>query len=474
MNIISKIENALYNKIDLEILLSIESNISKYIKVKKGYRILANKNFLGPKIILYLAFLSIKYRDIDFSTKLIYNHDIESMNTIPSKIFLGQFYFEAEFYNRCISYLLPIFNMDKSRLDSIDLNRLSKALLQIGDFNELENLLLFLVNRYPQENLWKLKALEYQITINNIKSNKNNQDMIDNLNYMMKEIKNEYDYRYMTKLLYDTGYFQDSFNMFDKIFREKIVNISDTTEQKFNTNKAINSMNKIIDILYKDTIVSFPAFGSLLGLVRDGKLFEHDKDADIGIFIENIEEIYTIVSKICKLDRFITYSIRKEPKESHIWNIPIFDVESGIAIDLFFFYKRDSYYEAGTYTKCSKFRWIFTPFELMSKKLGHREYLIPNNYEEHLSELYGEWRETITVWESLLNCPNIAKDSQIAVIYYGLNRLFKTIDENNLRKFDNIYNTLRDRWNFRFSKEADSNLIKIRKKLVEWDRVKDE
>ena len=41
-------------------------------------------------------------------------------------------------------------------------------------------------------------------------------------------------------------------------------------------------MERILDALHEIGIEAFPAYGTLLGAVREGRLLGHDSDADLG------------------------------------------------------------------------------------------------------------------------------------------------------------------------------------------------
>lgn len=468
---LEKVTKALENGNRKKFLHSFEKDISQFKKLKNEYNTIDTEN-LEIKTILFLLSISLAHKDLKYSYRLISLHNIKSIDTLFAKLLLGIFYYETYDHKHSIEYLLPIFQKNTHILKESTLFKLNESLLKTGMFTALNSSLDFSLNKYRDSRYYRFQALEYQIIQCNLSPTEvKKQNIIDNLNYMAGTIKTPHDYLMISKPFFMAGYFQQSVNMYNIYFKTMQINTTPppTEQNLFNTTNAIESINSIIDILHQNNIIAFPAFGSLLGLVRDGKLFDHDKDADLGIFVESYDEIYTIVSTLCTQDRFISYDMVTTPKESHVWNIPILDTQNSILTDLFFFYKKETHYETGIYTKCSTLRWIFTPFNLVSKKLGEREYMIPHNYEQHLEELYGEWRETVVVWNSLLNCPNLSKDSQKVVTYFALDQLYLAIKSKNLKKFDNIYNTLRDRWSFRFSKETDDNLMNIRKKLVKLE-----
>ena len=226
-------------------------------------------------------------------------------------------------------------------------------------------------------------------------------------------------------------------------------------------------MHEITDIIKSQGKQSFLIAGTLLGLERDGRLFDHDKDADIGLFVEDYDEIYNLVKAICTQNsNFIAPDMYKKPPAAALWNVAIYDQARNSAVDLFFFHKKATHYETGIHTNCGIIKWQFAPFEIIETTLAGRQYLTPSNYQQgHLTEMYGDWQETVIVWESLINCPNLAPESQIPVIYYALQKLVAAIAEKSLKKFDNAYNNVTQRWHFQFTPQATANLKKVRTEL---------
>jgi hypothetical protein len=218
-------------------------------------------------------------------------------------------------------------------------------------------------------------------------------------------------------------------------------------------------MDKIIDILEEINIQVFPIAGSLLGLYRDGKFMDHDKDADVGIFIQNYEEVFNIVSRICRHERFAAPDMVKDSKESNLWNVAVYDEENNTAVDLFFFYRELNHHEFGIYTPCGVLKWGFTSFKLIRSTLAGREYWLPDNIEQYLVDMYGDdWRLPVKVWDSLVVCPNLLPSSRTAVVYYALMRLYSAIEANKKEKANHYFELLVNRWEMNFSPEAIINI----------------
>lgn len=141
----------------------------------------------------------------------------------------------------------------------------------------------------------------------------------------------------------------------------------------------------------------FLVSGTLLGIVRDNKILEHDKDLDIGVFEKDIENL---VGKIEKSGYFEILPTRTkyQIKLKHF---------NGIYIDIFIHTEDDKFYWHYT----SKIKWYNERFNLINHCYAGRLFKIPENYNKYLIENYGKnWLIPIKNFDSTFDTPN-------AVIY---------------------------------------------------------
>lgn len=419
-----------------------------------------------------MTLTAIVHKELSFAITIIANHNIDTMDTIKSKIVMSKFYGEIEFYSKVVDNLWSIFEEDRQKLTEPFFLLLSKSLIKMGMLKRAGSVIEWSLNKYKNIT-WQLEAVEYQVLKYHLNPTQNTKkNILENISYLSNKPMAIDQYPIFAHTLYAMGYYKKYFEIYDHIFQNiKLDELFPAAKSKFDSTKTLISMNEIIDILAKENIISFPVAGSLLGLVRDGKLFDHDKDADIGLFIENYEQVHHIVSSICKIEKFTAPAMVVAPKEQLIWNVPILDTLNGNATDLFFFYNEENHYNMGIYTTCDIVKWNFTPFELTINTFGGREYYTPDNYELYLDEMYGNgWKEPVIVWDSLLNSPNISSKSKNPVLYYALSRLLGSIADKKIKHFDNIRDTLRENWDYSFSKEAEENLNMIRQRLLEEEK----
>jgi hypothetical protein len=155
----------------------------------------------------------------------------------------------------------------------------------------------------------------------------------------------------------------------------------------------------------------------------------------------------------------------RNSQESRLWNVAIFDRKRNTAVDIFIFHHLEDKICAGLYSPASILQWVFNPIHLVQKELAGKVYWSPDNVEAHLTEIYGDWRTPVKVWDSVIDCPNLAKSSAPIIINLGLQRLYKAIKDKNLKKMDNYYQGLL-RWGHVFSDKAKENLLLIREQLA--------
>lgn len=449
-----QIQKELIQKKNTKLLEAAKCDTSKYEKLKKEYKKLSlpAQQHLSDQLKVYLLRLAISVDDLTFIKLLVDNHSYDKIETPEAKIACGLVYSNIKEHQKVVEFLFPLYE----KLNSSELTRLYESLFSVARHQDCEKVLEFAVKRYDTLG-WEIAFLNFQIKVG-----KHKEFIADRLKTLYQQCKTTEEYSRIADCFYKAGYFKDAVNMFD-IALQKMTQPKSIYKENylFDSSRCLVTMNEVIDILKKNGIEAFPAFGSLLGLVRDGKLMDYDKDADVGIFVNSYDEIFKIVSILCKEPQFKSPEMINEPKESHVWNVPIHNAAKSTSVDLFFFYKQPTHFETGVYTACGILKWGFSPFELIQHSLAGKTYLIPNNFEQHLTELYADWREPVEVWDSLLNCPNLIPTSQPVVIYYGLLRLWTALYEGKTKKALNYYQSLTTRWGMKFSMKTEENIKKL-------------
>ena len=148
--------------------------------------------------------------------------------------------------------------------------------------------------------------------------------------------------------------------------------------------------------------------GTLLGYYRDGKIFDHEKDADFGVFIEDYNE--KIVDAFIKKGWRLHYVFGKLSI-----GFELTFSKGNEHIDLFFFYKdNDKIWHAAW--KVIKKRYInmikyyYNKFELKEIDFLGERFLIPADTENYLETKYGkDWRIPVKEWDWAFGPKNAVK-----------------------------------------------------------------
>lgn len=455
-----KIQKELLQNRAMKLAFSVESNREQYEKLKREYAkfsTVVKQKKLTSQMKIFLLLVSVKTNDIEFASQLINIFDYKKMNSFPAKLALGRYYEKIGDRKGLIESYLAVYEEDL--LEEHELLSLSKELYEVAFYGDCDKVYQFALNKYPSSLSWKIEVLNYQIKISHLYPN-HKESILGNLKYLYPYCELYQDFFNMGICFSSAGYLNDAIKMYDVAFQKIQPNLAfEEIKLPFDANQCRESMDEIIDILEAFDYQPFPIGGSLLGLFRDGKFMDHDKDADIGLFVKDYNEICQIVANICEHKQFICPNMMNKPKESNYWNVAIQDHNRNIVIDLFFFYHDQNNIVEGLHSPCGILKWSFTPFTLVRYELVGKLYWVPNDIELFLTDLFGaNWTQSIKVWDSLLNCPNLTKDSSSAVIFYGLMRLYVSIDENKITKAENYYKTLSERWGVNFSPAAEANI----------------
>jgi tetratricopeptide (TPR) repeat protein len=170
-------------------------------------------------------------------------------------------------------------------------------------------------------------------------------------------------------------------------------------------------------------IEMFLVSGTLLGCVREGRLLDHDKDIDVGIW-EDVPT-GTLTAAIHNSGLFV-YIPSQSP-----WIVRIRHL-NGIPLDLFYHYRgSDSFWHGGT-----KIKWHNSPFSLKPTPFLNETFLIPADYDTYLKENYGDWVTPKTDFDSMFDTPNGEVIQQDDLIVHCLRKLFESVSKGSPRKIE--------------------------------------
>ena len=191
------------------------------------------------------------------------------------------------------------------------------------------------------------------------------------------------------------------------------------------------------NVLDKHEICSFADFGTMLGLVREGKLLSHDLDVDIGVILNSPDDIQRVHIALerhgFKLWR--QYAIgSRVVEESYLLNdlkvdLNFYQIDDNSS-KTWLFYKKPGFKYKQT-TQRHVVEMTYSPIKEMQKISIHGyNIVIPKNAEQLLVEKYGEtWRtpdKGWIYWQSPAATPLDRIESFVAYTYNN----YSYVDEN--------------------------------------------
>lgn len=155
----------------------------------------------------------------------------------------------------------------------------------------------------------------------------------------------------------------------------------------FSREIAEHALCRISAILKREGLQPFLISGTLLGFVREGRIFEHDKDFDIGII--GWENQYNVAAALLNSGEFLFSA--KDLRGSNLFLLPVRHVPTGFDFDIFFFHDRGSYFLHGIDSRIGyTLNYKFSKFDLTVKNFIGMDFFIPSDYRKMLAENYGE------------------------------------------------------------------------------------
>lgn len=153
---------------------------------------------------------------------------------------------------------------------------------------------------------------------------------------------------------------------------------------QINKEVAFQNLKDVAQVLKKHNIPLTPCFGTLLGIVRDNDFIDWDEDIDLMILSEDREDLLDAFWDL----REIGFEVIREDRCNHLYSI----MKNGEYID---FYVMDKVspelrtnYGGGLYFENHLTNLINYNFKGLN-------IMIPKDYEEYLSFVYGDWKTPV-------------------------------------------------------------------------------
>lgn len=160
-----------------------------------------------------------------------------------------------------------------------------------------------------------------------------------------------------------------------------------------NPRSAHRNLVDAVAALTRAGIRPFLVDGTLLGAVRDGDFMAHDRDIDLGVFIEEwhpgllrcLRTVGFVHRKTYgTVGRGLEYSFRR----------------SGIKLDTFFYYRDGARVYHAAWLAGTPIRYEYPAFDLAPLTFRGEQFLAPQDPEAFLVAKYGpDWRVPVTQWD---------------------------------------------------------------------------
>lgn len=175
-----------------------------------------------------------------------------------------------------------------------------------------------------------------------------------------------------------------------------------TTAPKAKTYMKASAGNTALVDLYDLLMPTAPFFlisGTLLGVIREGKLLRMDKDIDLGVMGHAQRD--EIKSRIAGSPKFT---------EVFVPSVDLIKIKhkNNVNIDLFFHHRQGGTVWHGSHLHAwdNAVWWNEGSSPFAKVQFAGREFLIPSDPDKYLTENYGDWRTPQSDYDASLEAPN--------------------------------------------------------------------
>ena len=151
--------------------------------------------------------------------------------------------------------------------------------------------------------------------------------------------------------------------------------------------------------------------GTLLGAVREGDFISSDYDIDVGVFADEVDSD--------ELRRLVAPTSFTANQDSPL-KVGLVS-RDGIQVDIFLTRRADDGFFSSGYRGVHE--WYFSPFELAEFQFLGSTFLVPANYEKHLEENYGNWRNATAFYDLSFDEPCVEHARTAAAVEYLARRM---------------------------------------------------
>lgn len=157
--------------------------------------------------------------------------------------------------------------------------------------------------------------------------------------------------------------------------------------------------------------------GTLLGAVRERGFIASDYDIDVGVFGDEIT-----LAEVKAMFAGTSFTLIQD----YEYKVGVRSA-GGIAVDFFLTTRERGYFLSKGFR--SIHNWYFSPFELIEYSFLGETFFIPDIYEKHLDENYGNWRNAAIFYDLSYNEPCVVYGHSTSALNYLSRRFARALSE---------------------------------------------
>ena len=205
----------------------------------------------------------------------------------------------------------------------------------------------------------------------------------------------------------------------------------------------ISILRDAVCTLEAASLKPFLVSGTLLGLVRDGQIMEHDYDIDLGL-LPGEGDAQRVVDAMAG-NPWFEIDVQE-------WKI-VLRHKSGFVVDVFIHYERDGLVWHGSEIH----EWWNTPFELVRSKLHDVPVWVPDDHDTYLRENYGDWSKPVAFYDFSFDTPNRVYRKSGEALVYLYRRCLKGVKNNDRWSAESAARELRDSFGIDITEEMQAS-----------------
>ena len=208
--------------------------------------------------------------------------------------------------------------------------------------------------------------------------------------------------------------------------------------KKIDRDKALRLMIELLSNMAEINIPITVQGGTLLGLIRENNILEHDKDLDFCVDIKNLKKVIDYMDKV---------KMRRSYKDDVFNNFATYlDPKTGITIDIMGLRFNNNNVIGGYFESNGNKEWsrelLYPNHKLVKERIFEKEIYMPSNPEMILQSEYGDWKTPNTNWITFLDAPNLISNTKLNT-YYILIHLLNFKIRNEFEKIERIRRELK-------------------------------